>query len=61
MKIYEVKYEVKGMYNTEVEKKFFVNKENAEKFVAENNKPWTNSNGITFNTAWMGEVLETED
>lgn len=35
---------------------FFTDKEQAEKYVRENNKPWTNKNGITFNTVTMEEI-----
>lgn len=36
---------------------YFINKEEAEKYVAENNKPWTNMYGITWDTVTM-ETIE---
>lgn len=39
---------------------YFTDKEKAEKYVAENNKPWTNKNGITWNTVTM-EAVQLED
>jgi hypothetical protein len=61
MKIFKVRYEVKGMYGKENEYKYFVNEENAKKFVAEHDEPWTNRNGIEFHTAKIDEIIETED
>ena len=38
---------------------YFTDKEKAEKYVAENNKPWTNRYGVTWNTVTM-EAIELE-
>ena len=35
---------------------YYTNKKEAEKFVKENDKPWTNMNGIVIHTATMREV-----
>ena len=61
MKIFKVRYEVKGMYGKENEYKYFINEENAKKFIAEHDEPWTNCNGIEFHTAKIEETIETED
>lgn len=38
---------------------YFTDKEKAEKYVTENNKPWTNKYGVTWNTVTM-ETIELE-
>ena len=61
MKIYKVRFDIKGMCGTESGYKFFVKEENAKKFVEEKDEAWTNKNGIVFHTAEINEVIETED
>ena len=61
MKIYKVRMEVKGMYGMENEYKYFINKENAENFIKEHDKPWINGHGVEFHTTKIEEVIETED
>lgn len=61
MKIFKVRYEVKGMYGEENRYMYFVNEENAKKFVEEADKPWKNCNGIEFHTAKIEDIIFTAD
>ena len=58
MKIYMTTEDYFGSYYT----RYWRDKENAEKYIAENDEPWTNDNGVTFHTIHLQEyVIETED
>ena len=49
-------YKITESDNYGVYEAFFTNKEKAEKYVRENDKPWTNRNGITFHTVTVEEI-----